>query len=129
MAEDLRRFLGGEPILARPVSFWERGIKWAKRRPALAALFVVSTAAVLTLAVESGSNVVDREALGMLADATNGQMLELDELPRIGELVKGEPMVITQPHESEVWDNWLMLVLLTVLYCIDLSIRWMTGMA
>jgi eukaryotic-like serine/threonine-protein kinase len=38
LAEDLRRFLAGEPIAARPVTGWERAIKWARRRPAIAAL-------------------------------------------------------------------------------------------
>jgi WD40 repeat protein len=38
LADDLRRFLNGEPIKARPVSVWGRGVKWAKRRPALAAM-------------------------------------------------------------------------------------------
>ena len=38
LAEDLSRFLDGRPIVARPVPFWERGIKWARRRPAIAAL-------------------------------------------------------------------------------------------
>src|SRR5690606_5293323 len=38
MADDLRRFLADEPIRARPVTFWERLAKWARRRPAVAAL-------------------------------------------------------------------------------------------
>jgi WD40 repeat protein/serine/threonine protein kinase len=42
LAEDLRRFLAGEPIQARPVAAWERVAKWARRRPALAALLGVS---------------------------------------------------------------------------------------
>jgi len=50
LADDLRRFLNGEPIIARPVAAWERGIKWARRRPAAAALLAVSCAAALGLA-------------------------------------------------------------------------------
>jgi WD40 repeat protein len=38
LAEDLRRWLKGEPIQARPVSVWEQGARWVRRRPAVAAL-------------------------------------------------------------------------------------------
>jgi hypothetical protein len=41
LADDLRRFLGGEPILARPTPPWEKALKWGKRKPALAALLLV----------------------------------------------------------------------------------------
>jgi WD40 repeat protein/serine/threonine protein kinase len=44
LADDLQRFLDGKPILARPASTVERMWKWARRRPAVAAL---STAIVL----------------------------------------------------------------------------------
>jgi WD40 repeat protein/serine/threonine protein kinase len=47
LAEDLRHFLAGEPIQARPIRPWERSLKWARRRPAIAAL----TAAVLVITV------------------------------------------------------------------------------
>jgi hypothetical protein len=53
LAEDLRRFLAGEPIRARPVRVLERTWKWVKRRPAAAALLavlVLSSAAALALA-------------------------------------------------------------------------------
>jgi tetratricopeptide (TPR) repeat protein/tRNA A-37 threonylcarbamoyl transferase component Bud32 len=36
LADDLRRWLDGEPIVARPASVWERGWKWTKRRPFVA---------------------------------------------------------------------------------------------
>jgi WD40 repeat protein len=38
LAEDLERWLGGEPIRARPAGVVERAVKWTKRRPASAAL-------------------------------------------------------------------------------------------
>src|SRR5262249_33278823 len=51
LAGDLGRFLAGEPVRARRVGPWERGVKWVKRRPAAAALLAVSAAAVLCLIV------------------------------------------------------------------------------
>jgi hypothetical protein len=41
LAGDLRRFLAGEPIRARPVTTWNRTVKWAKRRPAAAVLLIL----------------------------------------------------------------------------------------
>jgi WD40 repeat protein len=48
LADDLQRFIDDRPILARPTSSWERLVKWARRRPAVAVLTLVSavTAAV-----------------------------------------------------------------------------------
>jgi serine/threonine-protein kinase len=55
LAEDLRRFLAGEPILARPTFYWQKALKWGKRKPALAALLLVigvGTASLLGVWVE-----------------------------------------------------------------------------
>ncbi len=51
LAEDLERFRRGEPIRARPVPAWERGVKWARRRPAAAALAVMTALTGLSLTV------------------------------------------------------------------------------
>jgi WD40 repeat protein len=65
LAEDLERWHNGEPIRARPVGRAERLRKWARRRPAAAALVVVSGAAVLALTVSGWwSNARLRTALG-----------------------------------------------------------------
>jgi WD40 repeat protein len=50
LAADLRRFWAGEPIAARPARAWERGLAWARRRPAVTALLATSGVAVLALA-------------------------------------------------------------------------------
>jgi predicted Ser/Thr protein kinase len=47
LADDLNRFLKHEPILARPVGSLRRLAKWARRRPAAAALVAVSCLALL----------------------------------------------------------------------------------
>jgi WD40 repeat protein/tetratricopeptide (TPR) repeat protein/tRNA A-37 threonylcarbamoyl transferase component Bud32 len=51
LAEDLERWLAGEPIQARPISTLERTIKWARRRPAPTALLVLSILAPMVVLI------------------------------------------------------------------------------
>src|SRR5262245_8407106 len=67
LADDLQRWLEGEPIKARRTSRWERALKWVKRRPAAAALLVVSVvASVLLVAALVALNVRTEESLRAL---------------------------------------------------------------
>src|SRR5262249_58804808 len=69
LAEDLQRFLADRPIQARPVGARERLVKWAKRRPAAAALVAVSVLAVLSLLVGGWWHNIDLRRANQVAEA------------------------------------------------------------
>jgi tetratricopeptide (TPR) repeat protein len=50
LADDLRRFLDGKPVVARPPSSFGRVVRWARRRPAAAALVMVCALVLAGLA-------------------------------------------------------------------------------
>jgi WD40 repeat protein len=59
LADDLERWLRGEPIRARRSTPWERTIKWARRRPVPAALAALTVAALVTAAIWATWHYVD----------------------------------------------------------------------
>jgi WD40 repeat protein len=71
LAEDLERFLAGDPITARPVGAWEHGVKWVRRHPAPAALAVVSAVGILALV-----GVVVGQSYNMQLEAANAGLEE-----------------------------------------------------
>ena len=52
MADDLRRYLAGEPIHARPVRWPERSWRWVRRNPALSLASGIAGVAVILLATQ-----------------------------------------------------------------------------
>ena len=58
LAEELRRFLAGEPIHARPLSPVAVAWRWCRRRPVIAGLIGTITVAVLAVAVVSATAAV-----------------------------------------------------------------------
>lgn len=53
LGEDLERWVRGEPIHARPVARVERVWKWARRKPLLAFLWLMTTVATVAIAIVS----------------------------------------------------------------------------
>src|SRR5262245_144035 len=53
LADDLGRYLRGEPIIARPIGRLARGWRWCKRNPAVGALSVTVTTLLMTVAAVS----------------------------------------------------------------------------
>ena len=83
LADDLRRFQNHEPTLVRPVSPWGRLRKWARRRPAAAALIGVILAALTALFLMGFFyNLELQNALaniGLEKQATTAARLEIDK--------------------------------------------------
>jgi tetratricopeptide (TPR) repeat protein len=83
LADDLQRFLEHQPILARPPGLLGRAGKWARRRPAVAALVVVGLLTLVGFAAGAFKYAVDmraaaqrEEAQRQLAEKSFGQALE-----------------------------------------------------
>lgn len=73
LRDDLERFLGGRPVLARPVSTTGRAWRWAKRNPALASMITLLVAGAIAAAVVLGDrNAKLRQALAQ-SEALEGR--------------------------------------------------------
>jgi len=55
-AEDLRRFLADEPILAKPTSVWMRARKWMRRHPTIAATATLVTVGIAVSGWQAAEN-------------------------------------------------------------------------
>lgn len=111
LADDLRRFLAGEPIAARPVGSVERMWKWSQRRPGLTAALVAASAAIL-IAIIGGTfyNVQLREMLVRTAAQEQqirsqaGALVEqLNQVRRSNftlQLNQAEALVDRAPHQA-----------------------------
>jgi serine/threonine-protein kinase len=85
LAEDLHRFSEGWPIAARPISLWERGVKWARRRPAVASLLGVLLLVVATAFAGMAGLWLKAEEQRRQAERAKGEAEEAASLARRNE--------------------------------------------
>jgi WD40 repeat protein/predicted Ser/Thr protein kinase len=77
LAEDLRRYLAGEPVRARPVGAVGRAVRWARRRPSMAALVAVcATVAAVAFAVVTWEGRQARLAQGRAERAQKAEAIQ-----------------------------------------------------
>lgn len=98
LADDLRRNLRGETILARPISIWEKGWRFCRRKPALAGLMGAVVAMVLAavalvvvvaqLRVASADAEAQHAKLDALESAAKARDAELQLQRRIADTQK-----------------------------------------
>jgi hypothetical protein len=116
LAAELGRFLGGEPVRARPVGRLERGWRWCKRNPGVAGLL-----ATVVLLLATGTALVTwqwlkaEQALARAERAQQERALEqvhalTEAVPEavpalLAELADNPDTVL--PRLRDLWHNWV----------------------
>ncbi len=100
LADDLGRYLAGEPILARPVDLAERAVKWVRRRPVIAAL--IASVVVMGLLGMSGVIWQWREAIAARTDAQDQAEIARGEAEFANRRLYDVKMNVAQ----RAWEDW-----------------------
>jgi serine/threonine protein kinase len=104
LADDLRRYLQGEPIKARPIGKAERLWRWCRRNPAAASLLIaVSLGSVFGLWYLSRLSEHFVHQTALTSAAQQAEMLEVfnDQYSKIVERVKGHGIVVTSNYADD----------------------------
>ncbi len=72
---------------------------------------------------------LNRATLEGLSQATGGKLIPIDQLGSLGPLLTGKTMTTRRQDQATIWDNWLVLVVLVVVYSIDVGIRRLMGLS
>ncbi|HEV7223988.1 MAG TPA: hypothetical protein VGN42_14865, partial [Pirellulales bacterium] len=70
-----------------------------------------------------------RPNVNATALAQLGKLVAIDQLGSIGGELAGEPKVVPLYSEASIWDNWLMLSLLILIYSVDVGLRRLAGLS
>ncbi|MBI5761557.1 MAG: hypothetical protein HZA46_23855 [Planctomycetales bacterium] len=72
---------------------------------------------------------LNRTTLELLANSSGGQVVELPDLTSIADKLKGESTTSQLYREQVIWDNWLTLTLLVLIYSVDVGLRRLVGLS
>jgi hypothetical protein len=72
---------------------------------------------------------VDRDALAALSTDSGGHLVELVDLAKLPDELKGEKKTSRLYREASVWDNWIVLLVLAIVYSIDVGLRRLAGLS
>jgi hypothetical protein len=64
-----------------------------------------------------------------LSQATGGSLIPLDQLGSLERRLTGTTLSTTRQDQATLWDNWLVLVILVLVYSIDVGIRRLMGLS
>jgi formylglycine-generating enzyme required for sulfatase activity len=125
MVADLRRFLGNQPIVARPPGLLRRSAKWMQRHPTITGLSVLGTASMavilymlaVTLAAKGEAfhhanqarfRATQAEERAQELAEERAKVLRLSDLARLRELVdEAEVLWPAQPQRVPDYERWL----------------------
>lgn len=103
LADDLERWLDGQPILARPVTTVERLVKWSRRQPLLAgslATVCVAALALLTLAGFLWQNAEARAQAVKDLGTANTQLAQANTERKAAEAKKSEAELLADEQRK-----------------------------
>jgi len=89
---------------------------------------VQATMQVLTAPEEYRHPNLNRPSLELLASATGGEVLKLSDLDSIADKLEGSTELQALHREATLWDNWLILAILILVYSVDVGIRRVMGL-
>jgi hypothetical protein len=105
LAADLRRFLEGGPILARPAGLLERGWRWCRKNRRVANLLAIIGLLLVTLTAGSilAAVLTDRERSRALASARRAEVQRGIAVDALSSLVQGiQDQLATRPGTLEL---------------------------
>jgi WD40 repeat protein len=104
LADDLRRFLDGRPVVARPVGAAGKLVRWARRNPGVA--FLLSALGLLLTAVAVGASVAAAYFIRLSGDL-NQQLEKTQEAQQAAKAAEGKERAVNRRLIQELGNSLL----------------------